>query len=172
MDKLDQEEFFKYLTNHFEEPQNKYSNDFYLNEVIKVNFVEFENAENEFIEYHSKKGNYENYIRTAFNLAVSIDNLRDWEKISESYNYLQIIRNIANAIKHKNLNNNKSNKYFDSIYKLAVEQITPFNAHDKRLGFILRVLCKTNSPCEIPRDFKFIAINSIKELENYFSNNV
>jgi len=169
MTKLNQEELFKYLTNYFEEPQNKYSNDFYLNEVIKVNFVEFEEAENKFIAYHSQKGNYENYIRTAFNLAVSIDNLRDWEKFPESYTYLQIMKNISNSIKHKNLNNKKSNKYFDSIYKLTVEQITPFNAHDKRLGFILRVLCKTDSPCEIPRDFKYIATNAIKEIENYFS---
>ena len=163
-------EKIKYIVNDFKEPKEKYSIHFYFHEIVIKNFNEFEKAENEFLKQKDLAGNYENYIRTAFNLAVSIDNLRDWFGLKpldcQKYG-LQLIYNIANTIKHKTIKRKNVNKYLDDVYDLKVIQITPFYGIDKRLDHILRVACKTdNSLAKEPADFKKIVESAINELQN------
>ncbi|OGH94092.1 MAG: hypothetical protein A2039_06880 [Candidatus Melainabacteria bacterium GWA2_34_9] len=171
LDEMNILEKIDYIVNDFQEPKDKYTVDFYLNEIIKVNFQEFEKAEDTFLEYKKLAGNYENYIRTAFNLAVSIDNLRDWLKLEplncQKYG-LQLIYNIANSIKHKIIERKNKNKYLDDVYDLKVIPMTPFYGIDKRLDHILRVSCKTdNLLVKEAADFKKIAESAINELEQH-----
>lgn len=165
-------EKIKNLLNLFNEPVDKYSNDFYLNSVIKVNFLEFEQAEECF--FKNKQKYYSNYIRTAFNLAVSIDNLRAWENISDEYEKLHIIKNIANAIKHKKLKDTEKNKYFLSLDNLNVNKKFIYGgAIDRNSQDILRITCEIeknkNGKIQELRDFKWLAEKAIQELSNYLS---
>lgn len=156
---------------NFQEPKDKDSNDFYLNCIIMKNFEEFEEAEKNFIKNKST-ANRNNYIRTAFNLAVSIDNLRDWIEINCSdwgkpeFEYLEIIYNVSNAIKHKTISKKKVNKYLDSVLDLEIRQLSPFGGLPWE-GHLLRVQCKTEKENSYElRPFKLLARRALKELEN------
>ena len=168
----DIKKLLQYIVNDFQEPKDKYSNNFYFKEIIIENFKEFEKAENYFIKNKSIK-NYNNYIRTEFNLAVSIDNLRAWIEIDctnwgrPEFKFLEIIYNVSNAIKHKTISKKKINKYLDSVLDIEIRQLSPFGGLPWE-GHLLKVNCKTEKDnVKELRDFKLVVKRALKEIENY-----